>query len=253
MTTLTAEQIARRNVAGLRTPAHLVPPTSRTTGSGTYTCAQMILKVREFVGRKLTTTSGLDVDAVILDALNEAQRKIVKRCPDLSELQVKDTSLTARTNDYSYDLSRFDPAIQFIQDVWILNGTSSIHVEYKEQSAFDIRYPVPSANAAGTPRHWTRRGDTIEFNCPLAAAYDGLLIRVDHTAKPTPFALASSTSYSDIRDCEDGLMMFAWSKLLRIIARDKPMLAQEKLVQFNEWLDEFEDQHDMENEELDNE
>jgi hypothetical protein len=251
MTTLTAEQIARRNLAGLRTPSHLVPP-SRPSGTGVYTCAQMILKVRELVGRKLTTTSGLDIDTVILDALNEAQRKIVKRCPDLEELQVSDTSLTARTATYTYSLTRFDPAILSISDVWILNGTSSFHVEYKEKSAFDLRYPDPSAISNGTPRFWTRRADVIDFNCPLDASYNGLLIRVDYTQKPTPFATITDTNYSDIFECEDGLIMFAWSKLLRIIAREKPMLAQEKLVQFNEWLDEFEDQHDMEYEELDN-
>lgn len=43
------------------------------------TCAQMIDRVLERVGRK-HTTSTFQLNEVILDALNEAQRKIVRRC-----------------------------------------------------------------------------------------------------------------------------------------------------------------------------
>jgi hypothetical protein len=228
-------------------------PTDATVGVGEYTCAQLIDKIKHIAGRGATTTSGLDIDTVLLDALNEAQRKIVKRCPNLEELQVKDiTTLDALTGIYSYSIAAFNPEIMFIHDVWILNGTSSFHLEYMEKDDFDLKYPDPSSITAGTPERWTRRGNTIEFNCPVSATYNGLAIRVDYTKKVTPFPTTTSTNKSDIADADDGLMMFAWSKLLRIIARDNPMLAQEKLVQFNEWLDEFEDQHDIEYEELDN-
>ncbi len=218
--------------------------------TGTYTGAELIDQVKQIVGRKLATTSGLDLDTEILKALNEAQRRIARRCPYLTELQVKDTTtLDALTGTYSYSIATLAASILFIHDVWILNGTRSLHLEYRDKDDFDLEYPDPAAVTAGTPKYWTRRGSAIEFNCPVSSTYNGLAIRLDYTKTPTPFASTTSTAKSDLTDADDGLVQFALYRVRKII--DKSAAAGE-LTLFNEWLDEFEEVHDMESEELDN-
>lgn len=212
----------------------------------------LITRVKQMIGRSLTTTSGLDIDNVVLDALNEAQRRIARRCPQLKELQIKDiTTLDALTGVYSYSFAGFTIPILFFHDVWILNGTSSFHIEHKDTDDFDLDYPDPSAVIAGTPEYWTQRGSAIEFNCPVSSSYNGMAIRVNYTRKPVDFASISSTATSTIEDCDDGLIQFCLYRIKKVIDKNNPALAAAELTLFNEWLDEFEEQHDMEYEELD--
>jgi len=219
------------------------------------TCAQLISRVKQLIGRACTfSSSTLDLDNIILDALNEAQITIARKVPNILELQVKDTTtLDATTDQYEYDLSGFDPVIAHLMTVWILNGTESKRLRYKHKDDFDKLYPDVSAIASAMPDYYTRRGNKIEFNCPVSSEYNGYAIRIDYCKWAAEFASAASTETSELSQADQGLILFAWSESLRVLAKGNAGLtsvADEKILLFNEWLDEYSDYHDLQTEEL---
>lgn len=218
------------------------------------TCTQLIARVKQLIGRSGNVNDTLDIDNIILDALNEAQINIVRKIPNIMELQVKDTTtLDAITNQYEYNLSGFTIAIAHLMSVWIMDGTSSRRLKYKSKDDFDRLYPDVSAIGAGMPDCYTRRGNKIEFNCPVSVDYNGYAIRVDYCKWATDFASTTSTSASVLSQADQGLILFAWSEALRVLAKGNASLvaiAQEKKMLFNEWLDEYSDYHDLQTEDL---
>jgi len=219
------------------------------------TCTQLITRVKQLIGRAGTfSSSTLDLDNIILDALNEAQITIVRKVPNILELQVKDTTtLDAVTDQYEYDLSGFDPAIAHLMTVWILNGTESKRLRYKHKDDFDELYPDVSAIASAMPDYYTRRGNKIEFNCPVSSEYNGYDIRIDYCKWAAEFASAASTETSELSQADHGLILFAWSESLRVLAKGNTGLvaiADEKKLLFNDWLDEYSDYYDLQTEEL---
>lgn len=218
------------------------------------TCAQLITRVRQLIGRSGNVNDTLSIDDIILDALNEAQINIVRKIPNIMELQVKDTTtLDAVTDQYEYDLADFDPAIAHLSNVWIMDGTSSVRLRYREKDEFDRRWPDVSAESASMPQYYTRRGNKIEFDCPVVSDYNGYAIRVDYCKWAADFASAASTATSELIQADQGLILFAWSESLRVLAKGNTSLiavANEKKMLFNEWLDEYSDYHDLATEDL---
>lgn len=219
------------------------------------TCAQLIARVKQLIGRAGTFSSTtLDIDNIILDALNEAQIHIVRKTPNILDLQVKDiTTLDALTNQYEYNIGSFTIPIAHLMNVWILDGTSSRRLRYRYKDDFDKLYPDVSAIAVGMPDCYTRRGNKIEFNCPVSSDYNGYAIRVDYAKWAAEFASTVSTAVSQLTQADQGLILFAWSEALRVLAKGNAALvniADEKRLLFNQWLDEYSDYHDLATEEL---
>jgi len=215
------------------------------------TCAQMIDRVLERVGRK-HTTSTFKLDDVILDALNEAQRTIVRRCPHVLELQVRDTTYCkAETDRYEYDLSDIDPPIAHLRQVWVMNGLETHRVTFKSRKWFDSQYPDPSAVSSGLPTYYTQVGHTLVFSCPFSSDYNGLALRLDYCQWAGEFDSVESQEISDIEDADQGLMYYAEAETLRAIARgNASVLAAARLKegQFHDWLTELQSYHDLQTE-----
>ncbi len=213
------------------------------------TCAQLIARVKQLVGRTGNVASQIDIDNIVLDALNEAQVYIVRKVPNIMDLQVKDTTtLDAATDQYEYDLAGFTIPIAHLMNVWILDGTSSIRLDYEQKDEFDKHYPDVASIAAGVPDIYTRRGNKIEFNCPVSSDYNAKDIRVDYCKWATEFASTVSTATSQLIKADQGLILFAWGETLRAIAKGNPSviaIANEKKALFNEWLDDYSDYHDL--------
>lgn len=218
------------------------------------TCTELITRVKQLIGRPGTANSNLSIDEIVLDALNEAQVEIVRKIPNVLDLQVKDTTtLDTVTDQYEYSLTGFDPAIAHLMTVWILDGTSSVRLIYKHKDNFDKLWPVVSSVTSGLPSYYTRRGSKIEFNCPVSSEYNGKDIRVDYCKWAADFDSTSSTETSDLIKADKGLILYSWSEALRVLARGNSMMlaiADEKRMLFNEWLDNYSDYHDMQTEEL---
>jgi len=219
------------------------------------TCVQLISRVKQLIGRTgAVNVNTLDIDNIILDALNDAQVQIVRQLPHISDLQVKDTTTLDTVQDqYEYSLSGFSPAIAHLQNIWILNGTSSRRIKYLHKDTFDRQWPDVSAVAASWPDYYTRRGNTIEFNCPISSDCAGLDVRVDYCKWAAPFTDTASTQTSELVNADRGLILYAWSDTLRVIARGNQGVlaaANEKRAWFDEWLDEYADYHDMLTEDL---
>lgn len=218
------------------------------------TCAELITRVRQLVGRTTNLNTTLDLDDIILEALNEAQRQIVRKMPHIIELQVKDTTtLNTVTGQYSYSLSGFTYPIAHISNIWILDGTSSQRLHYLDKNDFDVRWPDVSAVSSGLPKYYTRRGNAIEFNCPISSAYNGKDIRVDYCKWAADFEDTSSSATSEIEKADYGLILFAWAEALRVIAKGNAAMvaiAEERFKTFVQWFNNFKSYHNMQIEEL---
>jgi hypothetical protein len=218
------------------------------------TCAELITRVKQLIGRTGTDSANLDLTGIIIDAFNDAQIRIVKDCPHIPELQVKDkTTLTLTTDEYEYDISDFDPPIAHLKTrLWIIGVDVQYKAVFVPLNKFDEAYPDVESIAAGLPNRFTVRGATLEFNCPVSSDYNALPVRLDYTKWATPFDEAEDDAECDIVNADRGLIWFGWSEALRVIAKSDASLLQaanEKLELFENWLTHFADYHDMQAEE----
>jgi hypothetical protein len=212
------------------------------------TCAVLIARIKQLVGRNITSPN-LSLDEIILDALNDAQVRIVRDVPNIMELQVKNTTLSTILNTYSYSFAAFNPPVAHLQNVWILNGLQSQLIRFKDREDFDLKTPDVSAQNAGFPAKWTRRGNAIEFSCPISAEYVGLSIRADYCKWATPFPSTISTATSELVNSDEGLIYFGWAKAIEVIHKDNPNLYREKLAMFESWLEDYSEYHDLSSQE----
>ena len=219
------------------------------TGGTGKTCAQMIDRVLELVGRKYTT-SQLPLSSIILDALNEAHRKIAGRIPAALKLQVKDaTTFDATTDQYEYNLATLNPALHHLHRVFLLNGLSSQEILFRSRDWFDRNFPSVSSLTAGFPSYYTRRGDTLVFSCPWSSTYSGKDLRIDYEKKPTVFTGTGGAQTSDFADADDGLILWGQVQALRAIGRSSPGLLQTALDcerRWEKWLTDYEAEQDLE-------
>lgn len=223
-----------------------------STAGEKKTCAEMISRVLGLVGRQ-QTTSVLPLSTIILDALNEAHRKIAERVPNAMELQVTDdTTFDAETDEYEIDLDDLEVVPWHLHRIWIVNGTETAEVRFLGKDRFRRRYPDVESCGSGLPSRWTRDGNTIRFSCPFSSDYDGLSIKIDYTKKPTRFTSISSTQTSDFNDADDGLMLWAEAKALKAIAKTNIQVLRAAAAKESEWVDwlvEYESHRDLETEE----
>jgi hypothetical protein len=120
--------------------------------------------------------------AFTLDALNEAQLKIIRETPRQIDLDKSDTTTyQISTDDTSFDLSTLNPA--HISGIWIQNGadTRKAGLKYRPLADFRAKYEPIAQESESEPIEYTRQGNTIYFNCPVESDYDALYLRIDYT------------------------------------------------------------------------
>lgn len=216
------------------------------------TVAELVERVKYLLGRH-DTTGGLPLDAILLDALNEAQRKIAEKCPNAMELHVSDTTtFEAATGEYALALTDLTNTVWHLHRLWLLDGTDSQELWFRPKDWFTKRFPLVSAETSGLPYYWTRLGDTLYLSCPWSSDYDGYDLRLDYTKKPDRFTSAASVATCELNDADDGLILWSWACGLRAIARGQTALlgaAEAKEAEWRRWLDEYQAHRDLETEE----
>lgn len=211
--------------------------------------SEIITEIKGLVGRSRSVGTDIDLDTILLNAINYVQDLIVKKCPCILELQVKDTTTLDTVEDqYEYSIASLD--IAHLQDVWILDGTSTHKLTFIDLELFDDRFPDVDSESVGLPDYYTRRGSNIEFNCPIDSEYASKDIRLNYCKKPAAFTSSISDATCDINDIDTGLILYGWYKALTVVSKNNPNLALAKRVEFNEWLDEYIDYVDMQTENL---
>jgi len=143
-----------------------------------------------------------------------------------------------------YDISTINPA--HISNIWILNAGSTRQqgITYWPKQKFDKNFLPISNEGAGEPTHYTREGNSITFNCPIASDYMGLQIRMDYTAFATAFDAVDSTATSDLLDSDEGLKLFALARVYDTLALTNPNVEAKALktwALFEKWLSEYRD------------
>lgn len=151
----------------------------------------------------------------------------------------------------TYDISTLDPA--HIGGIWLLNGASTRRagLKYRPLPDFRAKYMPVSEQSISEPIAYTRQGDDIIFNCPIAIDYQGLNLRIDYTAWATD--LLNGTTASELSNSDKGLILFALAEVYDELALAMPRFEQKALktrVLFDRWLEEYQDYNTMQLEEL---
>ena len=195
------------------------------------TCTQMITEVKELIGRG--SDSVLITDTRVARFLNEAQDFIARKCPGLRDLNVKDTTTFDTVQDQlEYDVSSLSAKVCHLLNVWYLDGTNSLKLDFKMHDEFDEQWPDPTAYDTGKPHSWTYRGTKIELFPVPSSDYAGKDLRLDYTKYPTTL---SGSATSDLDRADDGLIMYAITKCWRHIGgRDAEY--QKAKTEFIDWF-----------------
>ena len=185
------------------------------------TCAELIAAVRARAARSNDTVL-ITADFVLL-ALNEGQIHIARKMPrqiDLDSSSTEDYQIS--TDDTSIDLTTITPA--HIGGIWILNegATRQAGIKYRSLEDFRKEYVPVSEEGSGEWTEYTRQGNTLLFNCPLASDYDELYLRIDYTKWAAAFASTTSTATSDLSNSDKGLILFALAEVYDEIALSQP-------------------------------
>lgn len=151
----------------------------------------------------------------------------------------------------TYDISTLNPA--HIGGIWILNGASTRQagLRYRPLDDFRAKYIPISEESISEPTEYTRQGNNIIFNCPIARDYQGLNLKIDYTAWATD--LLNGTVASEITGADKGLILFSLAEIYDELALGQPIFESKALktrVLFNNWLEEFQDYNTMLFEEL---
>ena len=152
----------------------------------------------------------------------------------------------------TYDISTLNPA--HIGNIWILSGASTRQagLRYRPLDEFRARYIPVSNEGPSEPTEYTRQGDNIIFNCPIASDYAGLRLKIDYTAWATALE-NSNSSTSQLSNSDNGLILFALTAVYDEIALAQPRFESKALktrVLFNNWLEEYQNYNEMLLEEL---
>jgi len=214
--------------------------------------ATLIANVRARAGRSNDTA--LITAQFVLDALNKAQTEIVKQIPRQIDMDETDeTTYTISTDDESFDISTLDPI--HIGGIWILNGadTRRAGLKYMPLPEFRRKYVPVSEEGSDEPWIYSRQGNHILFNCPVASDYNGLYLKIDYTATPTEFATTASTATSELDDSNEILTFFALATCFDAMAVSLPKFTTNALkawMDYEKWLARYKDDNEMKLEEL---
>lgn len=170
----------------------------------------------------------------------------------LAQTGADESNLAAGTATvFSIPIGTLNPA--HIGGIWILNGaaTRRAGLKYRPLPEFRSKYIPIIEEGASEPTEYTRQGNTIYFNCPPGSDHNGLYLRIDYTAWATD--LTDGSTASELTNSNEGLILFALSRVYDEIALAQPRFEQKALktrVLFNNWLAEYQDYNTMQLEEL---
>lgn len=180
--------------------------------------------------------------------LNEAQKKIARKCVDLECLHFNNRASIDTTQTLRYavaditvgDTSNME-SVNRVFDVYYLDGNNSRHLTYMFPDEFDVAYPDPTHTdvAKDRPTHWTRRGNYIEIFPLCQTAYCDDDLRFVGDFWPHDLTTDDAT-YSDICGADEGLIAYgAWKAWNSIGGPQAALEALKWKKTFNDWLDEF--------------
>jgi len=124
-------------------------------------------------------------------------------------------------------------------------------LRYRPLPEFRAKYMPVSEEAPSEPTEYTRQGDNIIFNRPISRDYQGLNLKIDYTGWAKD--LEDGETASELSNSNEGLILFALSRVYDEIALAQPRFEQKALktrILFDNWLAEYQDYNTMLLEEL---
>ena len=236
-------------VATWSTTATTVTAIARSSGTVTVTASGHSLEVGDIVTvADCTGTVDFDGNFEVLSVSGTAFTYFQNAADETGAVFGTVVQLAAKP---TYDISTLDPA--HIGGIWILNGASTRQagLKYRPLEYFRNKYEPVYEESPSEPTEYTRQGDNIIFNCPIARDYQGLNLRIDYTAWAT--ALANGAVASEITGADKGLILFSLAEIYDELALGMPRFESKALktrVLFNNWLEEYQQYNEMCLEEL---
>ena len=150
---------------------------------------------------------------------------------------------------FQYDFSSITPEIQFLREVFYMDGFNSRRLNYVDTEYFDRDYPSPTDLSTGIPVEWTRRASVIEVYPVPTASEQGKYLRLNYTKKPTAFATASMSATCDMSGADTGLVYFAVSEAFKAIGNKTSEAnsyreSVSKTGWYYSWLDDYRKEKD---------
>ena len=220
-------------------------------------CEELVDEIQALTGR-IGDTKLID-DTWCTRRLNQAQVYIVDRCPQLRDLEFKNTtSIDFTTDGISYAISDItagdttDEAVAHIRSVWLIDGANSIMLDFQPLDEFDeaLIDPTSSDHNGDKPARWTRRGNYIEVAPRPSSDYDDVDMRIDGVRYAAEFTVNDSSA-SEILDADEGLEYFVVAKAFGAMGDEvRRKIWWKKFTNPNPlpgedygWLQDFQDKH----------
>lgn len=209
-------------------------------------CENLIDEVQALTGRAGDTVF-ID-NTWVTRRLNEAQVYIVDHCPQLRDLEFKNTtSLDFSEDKISYAISDItagdttDEGVAHIFNVWFVDGADSILLDFQPTDEFDAALidPTSSDHSASKPTRWTRRGNNIEVAPRPSSSYEKTM-RIDGVRYAAEFT-TDDTSVSEIPNADDLMIKYAVSEAFGAIGNDSASAVWRQ--KFNMAFADFRDKH----------
>lgn len=182
---------------------------------------ELVDEIRSIVGRGGTDTQGIIDDTRVTRWLNEAQRKIVEKCPGLPCRELEDiSSFNCVSDQVAYSFASFcaDRKMCHPLRLYYLTGSNSFELDYQPEDEFDTGCidPTHDDHSATQPVKWTRKGANVYMRPRASSDYAGSagdtsgIFRFVYTAYAEDFTTNDSDE-SDISNCDEGLIYYgAW-------------------------------------------
>lgn len=184
-------------------------------------------EIRELVGRSGSAAMGVIDDTRAARWQNEAQQRIVEKCPGLPSRQIEDiSSFNCVSDQINYSFASFcaDRKMCHPLRLYYLNGKSSFELDYMPEDEFDAEYtdPTHSDYSPGQPANWTRKGTNIVIVPRASTDYAGTagdtsgIFKFVYTAYAEDFT-TNDFDGSDISNADEGLIYYgtwkAWAAI----------------------------------------
>jgi hypothetical protein len=178
--------------------------------------------------------------------LNDCQRQIAERVPNLPELEMRNTdSVTCATTAQSYGLAEWTSPLTdvttgnrvcYVKDLYFLNAACSHRVKFLTQDQFDDKRIDFTHSDYETiyPRWWTRRGNNLETFPLTDSTWSGYTLRLDGWVYPPDFDIGSSCE-SYLKNCDEILTRYATAQGWAVIGTD------EGDKNYTKWMNLFEE------------
>jgi hypothetical protein len=182
----------------------------------------------------------------ITEWLNDAQRQIAERIPNLPELEMRNvSSVSCVTTKQSYNLAEWTSPLTdvttcnrvcYIKDLYFLNAMCSHRVKFLTQDQFDEKRIDFTNSDYETiyPNWWTRRGNLLDTFPLTDSTWSGYSLRLDGWVYPPDFIYGSSCE-SYLVNCDEILIRYATAQGWAIIGTD------EGDRNYGKWMGLFED------------